>query len=359
MAVIGKEGESTDAFRPGADDDNSAPAETPAPSPEIQDEAAVQNTPSLSSDEKIHVSPRAKKMAGMHGITLQGLTGSGPYGRIIVRDVEAAMQRSQEPVQQQVAQPVTPASPPVFTAAPANMQAGIDYTDQGLSNVRKLIAKAMHASLQNTAQLTHHLSADARRILSLRKEVKKLQQSGYAHNITLNDMISYAAIRALLKNPDANVHFFGDSIRKFHHVHLGMAVDTERGLMVPSLQHADQLSLPGLSSRLKDLANRCRIGSIDPDLLASTAGTFTISNLGNYGVEMFTPILNIPQAAILGVNTIVYRPAPQADETMAIVPFIGLSLTYDHRALDGGPATKLLADIKQEIENLHPELIHQ
>ena len=138
---------------------------------------------------------------------------------------------------------------------------------------------------------------------------------------------------------------------------MGLAVDTERGLMVPVLRNADDLSLPGLSSGLKSLAESAKKGNISPDLLVPEAASFTISNLGNYGVEMFTPVINLPQVAILGVNTIIHRPAVTEEGLMAFHPFIGLSLTYDHRALDGGPATLFLAWIKKEIENLSPDLL--
>jgi pyruvate dehydrogenase E2 component (dihydrolipoamide acetyltransferase) len=223
--------------------------------------------------------------------------------------------------------------------------------------MRKLIAKAMHASLQNSAQLTHHLSADARSILSLRKKVKEFHAAGQSPDITLNDMVCFAVVRALRKHPAANVHFLGDSIRYFGKVHLGFAVDTDRGLMVPALRDADDLSLGGLSNQLAKLAMACRSGNIDPDLLQPDAASFTVSNLGNYGVEMFTPVINLPQAGILGVNTIIERPAKMDDGTFGFVPYMGLSLTYDHRALDGGPATKFLAEIKNEIEQFDHDLI--
>jgi pyruvate dehydrogenase E2 component (dihydrolipoamide acetyltransferase) len=170
-------------------------------------------------------------------------------------------------------------------------------------------------------------------------------------------MVCYAVIRALKKFPGANAHFLGDRVREFHQVNLGVAVDTERGLLVPALLHADDYSLPGLSSRLKTLTEDARKGSISPDLLSPEAATFTVSNLGNYGVEMFTPVINLPQVAILGVNTIVQRPTVLEDGTFGFQPFIGLSLTYDHRALDGGPATRFLAAIKTETENLSADLI--
>lgn len=317
-------------------------------------------------DSKLRISPRARKLAEIRGISPANVPGTGPNGRIIVRDIEAVgSAAATSPVQTSSPAPPsvtqTPAaakaaSPPAPAAAP--VMSG-DYEDRPLSNLRKLVAKAMHASLQNSAQLTHHLSADARSILSLRKKVKKSNAETGSPNITLNDMVSFAVVRALKKHPDANTHFIDESVRCFKKVHLGMAVDTERGLMVPVIRNADDLSLAGLSNQIAKLAEACRSGSIDPDLLQPDAATFTISNLGNYGVEMFTPVINLPQAAILGVNTIIERPARMEDGTFGFVPYMGLSLTYDHRVLDGGPATLFLAEIKKEIEQFNHELINQ
>ena len=222
--------------------------------------------------------------------------------------------------------------------------------------MRKIIAKAMHASLQNSAQLTHHLSADARRIMELRKTAKKAVEEGrLATNITLNDLVCFAVIKALKQFPNVNSHFLGDSVRLFKKVHLALAVDTERGLMVPVVKNADDMTIITLAEQLKQIATACRKGSIDPDLLSSEAASFTVSNLGNYGVEMFTPVINLPQSAILGVNTIVPRPKDIGGGVYAFVPHIGLSLTYDHRALDGGEATRFLKQIAIEIENLEIE----
>ena len=211
----------------------------------------------------------------------------------------------------------------------------------------------MHVSLQNSAQLTHHLGADARRILELRKQVKAAMETGkITTNITLNDMVCYAVIKALKKFPNVNSHFLGDTMRLFNKIHLALAVDTDRGLMVPVVRNADDLSISGLANQFKEIANACRKGSINPELLSAEAATFTVSNLGNYGVEMFTPVINLPQTAILGVNTIVPRPKDLGDGVYAFVPYIGLSLTYDHRALDGGEATRFVKQIAVEIENL-------
>ena len=382
VAVIGEPGEAVErhiAFRADAGSEATPVTAEPEPAAEtagtpeapaasvLATAAAVtaSEAAAAGSEGKIRISPRARRMAEDKGISIDNIAGSGPNGRIIVRDIEAV--EKGVPAAEVAAPAVAPAAPAAeapatpATAQPAQLAPVTAYTDDSevrpLSNIRKLISKAMHASLQNSAQLTHHLSADARKILSLRSKVKKMQAEGYEYNITLNDMVAYAVIRALKKHPDANTHFLGDSIQYFKKVHLGMAVDTERGLMVPALKNADDLSLPGLSSQLSQLAASCRGGNVDPDLLQPTAATFTISNLGAYGVEMFTPVINLPQAGILGVNTIIQRPAQLEGGAFGFIPYMGLSLTYDHRALDGGPATLFLAEIKNEIENFDHDLI--
>jgi pyruvate dehydrogenase E2 component (dihydrolipoamide acetyltransferase) len=288
------------------------------------------NTESTSPDETIRISPRARVMAHNLGIQAESVTGTGPNGRIIVRDIENAKIHGIQPHQPE--------------------WAGPDYQEKKVSNMRKIIARTMHESLSTSAQLTHHMSADVRKLLSCRNEIKANASKG-GPNITINDMMCFAVIRALKKFPEVNSHFTGETIRTFHQVHLGLAVDTPRGLMVPSLRGASEYSLPQLSIALKEMADQCRKGSIDPGILSSSAASFTISNLGNYGVEMFTPIINLPQVAVLGVNTIIYRPADMGEGIIGFIPVIGLSLTYDHRALDGGPATQFLREIKLEIEN--------
>ena len=163
-------------------------------------------------------------------------------------------------------------------------------------------------------------------------------------------MVCFCVIKALLKFPEANSHFLDDRIKTFNKVHLGLAVDTPRGLMVPAVKNASDMDLATLSRELKSVAESCKKGSINPELIQSTAASFTVSNLGNYGVEMFTPVVNLPQAGILGVCTIINRPANIGNGIFGFVPYIGLSLTYDHRAIDGGPATLFLKEIKEQIE---------
>jgi len=367
MMIIGEPGEDISALS------------TPAPAQIIEDAVpsadatvaapdkvmAAVETQTTTSENRF-ISPRAKKLAEKNAIPVSQLDGTGPNGRIVEKDVMTRLvdRPKMTPLAKMVAleegvQPETAGTGlagrtrATDLAAPVNPVYGVDYEDKKLSNMRKLIAKSMHASLQNSAQLTHHLGADARRILELRKKAKTAQQEGrIAANITLNDMVCYAVINALKKFPEVNTHFLGDTKRYFHKVHLGLAVDTERGLMVPALRNADDLSIVGLSNQLKELATACRSGSVNPDMLAAEAATFTVSNLGNYGVEIFTPVINLPQSAILGVNTILPRPKDLGDGVYAFVPHIGLSLTYDHRSLDGGEATRFLKQIATEIETM-------
>ena len=318
------------------------------------------------SPENRFISPRARRLAEKNAIPVTQLKGTGPKGRIVENDVKDYLENHPRmtPLAKKLAAeqdilPQTSGTGLAGTAraadlsAPINTIYGVDYEDKKISNMRRLIAKSMYASLQNSAQLTHHLGADARRILDLRRKAKAAFESGnLAVNITLNDLVCFAVIKALKKFPEVNAHFLGDSKRYFRKVHLGLAVDTERGLMVPILRNADDLSITGLSGQLREIATACRAGSVNPDILAAEAGTFTVSNLGNYGVEMFTPVINLPQSAILGVNTIVPRPKDLGDGVYAFVPYIGLSLTYDHRSLDGGEATRFLKQVAIEIENL-------
>ena len=333
VAVIGNIGEATDSFNPVHSPDKASIAAPFAASEALKD-AKTEKVPNGESvsDHKIRISPRAKRMAETKGISYLSLPGTGPNGRIISRDIENASSGNTG------AAKITPSS-------------GAEFTEQPVSNVRKLIAKAMHSSLQNSAQLTHHMSADVRSLLEARQKIKKNAQTDKSQqDITLNDMVCWCVIRALLKFPAANSHFLDDRIRTFHKVHLGLAVDTPRGLVVPVVKNADEMDLTRLSVELKSIAGSAKKGNIDPGLIQSSAASFTVSNLGNYGVEMFTPVINLPQVAILGVCTIINRPASIGNNTFGFIPYIGLSLTYDHRAIDGGPATLFLKEIKDQIE---------
>ena len=372
VMVIGQPGESIEQFVHSTQSDEPQ-TEQSAPIVEQSVESAaagVTVNSTVAVNASCGVSPRARALAQKSGIVLSNIAGTGPNGRIIERDVIAAIEGSAKmtPLAKAIALQTGAVAPQRgsglngtargvdMVEAKGAVAAAEDSQIKPLSNMRKIIAKAMHASLQNSAQLTHHLSADARRIMELRKAAKKAAEEGrLAVNITLNDLVCFAVIKALQKFPNVNSHFLGDSMRLFSKVHLALAVDTERGLMVPVVKCADELTIVQLAERLKEVAAACKKGSIDPDLLSSEAASFTVSNLGNYGVEMFTPVINLPQSAILGVNTIVPRPKDIGGGVYAFVPHIGLSLTYDHRALDGGEATRFLKQIAIEIETLDIE----
>ncbi len=363
IAVIGEEGESIDEFSPG----EPTSIETKSESEDqevtgIADETVTaQQQQSPTSKDIIKISPRARKLALKSKVNYQSSPGTGPEGRIIERDIQDLIktQPKATPLAKAISQKEHIDLPAKGSGIGGKVLASDirqapsvtladDYTDKKLSNIRKIIAENMYESLANTAQLTLHSSADARKILGARKVVKSKMAEGYTYNITINDMVSQATVKALIKHPEVNVHFLGDGIRYFQNVHLGFAVDTPRGLMVPTVKGSNHLTLEGLSAKMKELAESCLSGSIDPEALKGA--TFTITNLGGLGIELFTPVLNPPQAAILGINTIKHQPAQLDDGTFGFIPKIGLSLTFDHRVLDGAPAARFLQTVVKEIE---------
>ena len=395
VMVIGEPGESFEEFAPGG----SAPAAPAAPAgdPAVEDvpqdthatlgtvrggtgaehseaNGGVERSETVAggASSSAGVSPRAKHLAAEKGVDPNQIAGSGPGGRVIERDVIAAAASPRSGLAKAMMAQGGLQAPASGTGL-AGMVKGCDlktwkpshtdiagegseFTVEKMSNMRKLIAKSMYNSLQNSAQLTHMLGADARKIQALRKKAKKAYEEGKIDaNVTINDFVCYAVIKALKKFPKVNSHCLGDSMRLFNTVNLGCAVDTERGLMVPCVKHAEDLNITGLSKALKGVADDCRKGSINPDLLSAEAASFTVSNLGGFGVEWFTPVINLPQSAILGVGTIVPRPKDLGGGVYAFVPYLGLSLTYDHRALDGGEATRFLKQVATEIETLDIE----
>ena len=283
-------------------------------------------------------SPRAKALAVKQGISLSGLRGTGPGGRIIERDVQAAVSSGF----------AAPAAAPARGPAPAPLPPAVgDVRDIKVAGVRKLIAERMLASLQTTAQLTMHSAADARSLQLLRKKFKESPEALGLRAVTINDMILFAVSRTLPQYPDCNALFSGDTIRQYAAVHLAFAVDTPRGLMVPVVKNAQALSLRDISRESTRLIACCRDGGITPDELAG--GTFTVTNLGAFGVHGFTPVLNVPQCAILGVGSIVPGPVMAANGSVSFIPQIGLSLTVNHQVVDGAPGARLLQALAEAI----------
>ncbi len=383
VMVIGEPGESFSEYAPsGATAQASEPA-SPAAEPVEVTASPVPGSSTHPTTVTVEtsgdvvagapVSPRARKLAAEKGVDTAQVAGTGPHGRIIERDVVAAQGAPKSGLAKAMMAEGGLQAPAAGSGIGGMVKGsdlkvwkpthtenlageGEEFKVEKMSNMRKLIAKSMYNSLQNTAQLTHMLGADARRVQALRKKAKKALEEGRIDaNITINDFVCYAVIKALKKFPKVNSHCLGDAMRLFNVVNLGCAVDTERGLMVPCVKHAEDLNIIGLSKALKKVAEDCKKGSINPDLLSAEGASFTVSNLGGFGVEWFTPVINVPQSAILGVGTIVPRPKDLGAGVYAFVPYLGLSLTYDHRALDGGEATRFLKQVATEIENLEVE----
>lgn len=337
VAVIGAEGEDISGVAPKVE------AAAPAAALQTAERARGISPRAKNAAERLRLDPAMAAPTGPNGrvierdiaaLAAESRTGSGLGGRLLPCDMETAKRQVEE---------LTPAA----TAA--------EYEDVKLTNIRKVIAKSMHQSLSEMAQLTHTVSFDATCIMNYRKQLKLAAEKLDVPNITLNDIMLYAVSRVLPRHHDLNAHYLGDSIRRFHHVNLGVAVDTPRGLMVPTLFNADEKSLREISSEAKALIAACQEGSINPDLLQG--GSFTVSNLGSLGIEHFTPVINPPQTGILGVCGITERVRTGKDGGISVYPAMGLSLTYDHRALDGAPASRFLAELKTALESFTALLI--
>ena len=334
VAVIGNPGESVDEFRPAAEEEE-APAPAPAAAPAATPAPAAAPAPAKAADGRLAISPRARLLAEKAGVDASLATPTGAEGRICEADIRTL-----------IANPVeaAPAEPVAVAAAPA-----VSYEDEKLPGIRKSIAKEMVNSLSSMAQLTNNASFDATEIVSFRKKLKANAELMGLGNITLNDIVLYAVSRTLKNHRTLNANMVDDTtLRCFNGVHLGVAVDTDRGLMVPTIFDADKKSLSEISAEVKALAAECQAGSINPDKLKGAS--FTVSNLGAFGVESFTPVINPPQTGILGVGTISTKVRMKNGELEGYQS-MGLSLTYDHRVVDGAPAAKFLQELCRNLEN--------
>jgi len=376
FAIVGEAGEDVSGMLTSAApaSDASAPAvSTAEPQPEAAPavQVAPPAAPLPAGSSPTGISPRARNLASSSG--LQGLpaAGTGPGGRIIERDVQAALEGKA---------PLTPAAAAAGGTAPpqgSGIGGRVLASDMGaaqtpgtgtaaagssvpsdfpgpmesfpVKGVRKLVAQRMHASLAETAQLTLNASTSAASLLSWRAAYKTSPEAFGLSKVSINDLIMFTVARLLRRYPDMNATFHGNEIKQYRHVHLGFAVDTPKGLMVPVLRFADQLTLSQLSAETHRLSGACRDGSINPDELSG--GTFTITNLGSSGIESFTPVINTPEVAILGVNTIYNYPI-ETPEGIGIEKRMGLSLTIDHQAVDGAPGARFLKDLSALLGNL-------
>jgi len=324
---------------------------------------------------RVFASPRARRLAEAEGIALSSLNASGPQGMIVERDVRAALERQRAqpkitPVARRVAEAagldvtaLTPSEPGALITRedvekaiqqqplaepvlPSRQQAGSRIA---LSPVRKTIARRLQASHQTTAPVTLNREVDATELTALRERLLADLQPGDPRP-TYTDLLISIVARCLRRHPRFNAHFDGDTIELRDEVNMGLAMDTERGLFVPVIRDAQRKGLLDLARARTQLAQRVADGAITPDEMSD--GTFTLTNLGALGVDSFTPIVNPPQVAILGVGRI--RPVPAVYQNqVSIRQVMFLSLTFDHRAVDGAPAARLLNDIAQMIEKPH------
>ena len=352
VCAVGNPGDSTVGLRSGEEAPAAALAEaTPAASAAPAVAQAPVAAAAVAANPDAKVSPRAKMVAETLGVDPTQAAPTGPYGRVIERDVRALAQT----------QALSPAAAPVAEVAPAKAEAPAaapvatpaadapDYVDEKFSAIRKATAKAMVRSLSTMAQLTHQHSFDASTILNLRKQLKANGEAMGMPNITINDLVMFAVSRVILNHPQLNATMPEENmIRKYNNVHLGMAVDTPKGLMVPTIFNANKLSLAELSIEAKRLAKICQEGKATPDMLSGAS--FTVSNVGSLGVEVFTPVVNPPQVGILGVCGTTTR-IKEVNGEIKTYPGMNLCLSYDHRALDGTPASKFMKELCQALEN--------
>ncbi|MFA5026446.1 MAG: dihydrolipoamide acetyltransferase family protein [Candidatus Methylomirabilota bacterium] len=326
MGVLGKPGEDAAALL------GSAGATQPAPSSQPQAAqpapAAPAPAPVRAAGERVKISPVAKKLAQEHGIDFAALAGSGPEGRIVREDVERAIAARQGGPRAARGETATPETIP-------------------LTGIRKVIFDRMGQSWREVARVTMFAEADVTALVRLRQAKGAEWERRFGLKPSFSDLIHMAVARTLRAEPRINCRLEGQSVRICREVNLAFAVDLGEGLVAAVIRDADARSLPELARTARELAERARSGRLSPDDMAGA--TFTVSNLGGLGVEGFTPIVNPPEAGILGVGKIQEKPVVK-DGGIHICSMLTLSLVFDHRLIDGAPAAKFLAAVKACLE---------
>ncbi|SKM12318.1 dihydrolipoyllysine-residue succinyltransferase component of 2-oxoglutarate dehydrogenase complex [Mycobacteroides abscessus subsp. abscessus] len=326
-----------------------APA-APAPAPAAPAPASTAPAANGAAGDNPYVTPLVRKLAAENNVDLSALSGSGVGGRIRKQDVLAAAEAAKAPA----AAPAPAAPAASAPAAVAPSLAHLRGTTQKANRIRQITAKKTRESLQETAQLTQTHEVDVTKIAALRARAKAAFAEREGVNLTFLPFFAKAAVEALKTHPNVNASYNEESkeITYFDAEHLGIAVDTDQGLLSPVIHNAGDLSLAGLARAIADIAARARSGNLKPDELAG--GTFTITNIGSQGALFDTPILVPPQAAMLGTGAIVKRPRVIRDdagnESIGIRSVCYLPLTYDHRLIDGADAGRFLTTIKHRLE---------
>lgn len=328
-----------------------APAAAPAPAPQAAPAAApaAQEAPSAGGSESGYVTPLVRKLANQHGVDITSLSGTGVGGRIRKQDVLAAAEAKAAPAAAPATAPA--ASAPAASGAAASSLRG---TTQKAPRIRQVIARRMRESLEISTQLTQVHEVDMTKVAKLRARAKNSFQAQNGTKLTFLPFIAKAVAEALKQHPKLNAAYDEEKQEITYHnaEHLAIAVDTDKGLLVPVIADAGNLNLAGLAGKIADVASRTRDGKIGPDELSG--GTFSITNIGSVGALFDTPIINQPQVGILGTGAIVKRPVVVADEngddSIAIRSMMYLSLTYDHRLVDGADAGRFLQTLKARLE---------
>ena len=352
IAVIGSGAPSDASPAPAAP---AASSDAPAPKAEESSApaASASQTVSSSNNSQAYVTPIVRKLAADNGIDLASVKGSGIGGRIRKQDVQDAIDAKAKP------EAPAPAAAPAAAAAPSKKEAPkvevspLRGTEEKMSRLRKIVASRMVESLQTQAQLTTAVEVDMTRIAALRARAKNDFLAREGAKLTFLPFIMQAAVEALKAHPKLNAEIAGDMI-KYHGVeNIGMAADTERGLVVPVIKNAGDLNLAGLARQIGELGAKAKGNKLTPDDLQGA--TFTITNTGSGGALFDTPIVPNPQVGILGCGTIVKRPAVVKDadgnETIGIRSMMYLFLSYDHRLVDGGDAARFLSTMKKRLED--------
>jgi pyruvate dehydrogenase E2 component (dihydrolipoamide acetyltransferase) len=327
-----------------------APA-APAPAAPAPAAPAASAAPAPTDDDEAYVTPLVRKLAAEKGVDLATVSGTGVGGRIRKQDVLAAAERAAAPVPAPAA---SAAASPAVSAPTPTTQPSVRGTTQPLSRLRKVIAERMVESLQVSAQLTTVVEVDVTRIAQLRDRAKGDFEAREGVKLTFLPFFAKAAVEALASYPalNASIDVAAGTVTYHGEVNLGVAVDTDRGLLAPVVRDAGDLSVAGLARRITDLADRTRTNKVSPDELSG--GTFTITNTGSRGALFDTPIINQPQVAILGTGSVVKRPVVISDggsDVIAIRSMVYLALTYDHRLVDGADAARFLSAVRNRLED--------
>jgi pyruvate dehydrogenase E2 component (dihydrolipoamide acetyltransferase) len=333
IALILAKGESADA-----------PVEKPAPKAEAKSDATAPNpvpasaapAPAPSGNSRVKASPLAKKVAAERGVSLEGVVGSGPGGRIVEKDVPLAGS--------------APQASAAATPAPIKLEkTGGDEKRIELSGMRKIIAERLLASKTQIPHFYLSVEVDAAPLMRLRAEVNAANEAAGLGKITVNDFVLLAVARAAQQCPKVNAAWGGDHVMEYGSVNISVAVAVDDGLVTPVIRNAQNLSLREISTAVKDLATRARTKKLKPEEFAG--GTLTVSNLGSYGIDQFYAIVNPPQAAILAVGAIVKKPVVNAKGEIVVGQRMNVSLSGDHRVVDGAVGAEYITALRKLIEN--------